>query len=45
MKGDEEEKKEEETGGTAINLSFSAIRRTVFHEIITRNKTNARRYW
>jgi len=33
------EEKEEETGETAINLSFSVIRRIVFHEIVTRNET------
>ena len=36
-KRDEEEEEEEETGG-AINLSFSTIWRTVFHEIVTRNE-------
>jgi len=38
-KRDEEE--EEETGEAAINLSISAIWRTVFHEIVTRNETKA----
>jgi len=38
-KHDEEE--EEETGEAAINLSISAIWRTVFHEIVTRNETKA----
>ena len=33
----DEEEEEEETGG-AINLSFSTIWRTVFHEIVTRNE-------
>ena len=33
------EEKEEETGETAINLSFSVIRHIVFHEIVTRNET------
>ena len=33
------DKEEEETGGVAINLRFSAIHRTVFHEIVTRNET------
>ena len=33
------DQEEEETDGIAINLCFSANRRTAFHEIVTRNKT------
>jgi len=36
---DEEEEEEEEAGEAAINLSFSVIRRIMFHEIVTRNET------
>jgi len=33
------DEEEEETGEIAINLNFSVIRRTVFHEIVMRNET------
>ena len=33
------DEEEEETSGVAINLRFSAIRCTAFHEIVTRNET------
>ena len=33
------DEEEEETGGVVINFCFSAIRRTAFHEIVTRNET------
>ncbi|KYN13280.1 hypothetical protein ALC57_14529, partial [Trachymyrmex cornetzi] len=36
---EEEEEEEEETSRRNINLRFSAIRRTAFHEIVTRNET------
>ena len=35
----DEEEEEEETGRVAINLRFNTIRRTAFHEIVTRNET------
>ena len=36
------DEEEEETGGVTINLRFSAIRRTAFHEIVTKRNEDVR---
>ena len=38
-KRERHDEEEEKMGEAAINLNFSVIRRTVFHEIVTRNET------
>jgi len=38
---EEREEEKEETAGTALNLRFNAIRRTAFHEIVTRSETKS----
>jgi len=37
----EQEETEEEATGTALNLRFNAIRRTAFHDIVTRSETKS----
>jgi len=37
----EQEETEEEATGTALNLHFNAIRRTAFHDIVTRSETKS----